>query len=229
MLAMRVAAAILLGALALCAQTSEFIPDLHLAMEQQGGWMQKKPLELGLSLPSYAFSSFEKKELLLAENLRPLFALNPSQSTASKPKAVSFGKGYFTRRKIHTYFSYATLPLLAAEAVVGQKLLDEGEDEGSLKSAHSGLAAGIGVLFGVETVTGVWNYLDSRKLSAGNKKRLFHGVLMIAADVGFLATAATAPDREERRNGSDASTHKALAYTSIGIATASYIYMLLAK
>jgi hypothetical protein len=234
MLAIRVAVAVLFGAFALCAQDLAFNPDLHLDLGQQGFRIEKEPHKIDLKLPSYSYPSRGNQEFLLAENFGSLFLLDPSQSTASRPKAVSFGKGYFTRSKIHKYFSYATLPLLAAEAVVGQKLLDEGDD-GSLKSAHSGLAAGIGILFGVETVTGVWNYLDSRKLSTGNTKRLFHGILMIAADVGFIATAATAPHEHEGENeraggeGSDVSTHRALAYTSIGIAAASYLYMLFTK
>jgi hypothetical protein len=111
-------------------------------------------------------------------------------------------------------------------------LLDGSNTErSSLRSAHSGLAAGIGVLFGVETVTGVWNMLELRKMAPGHRKRLFHGILMLAADAGFAATAATAPHREEERGvgGGDVSTHKAIAYTSIGIGAFSYIYMLIAK
>jgi hypothetical protein len=136
-------------------------------------------------------------------------------------------KGFLTRRKIHKYASFATLPLLAAESIVGQKLLD-GDGNASLRSAHSGLATGIGVLFGVETITGVWNMMEMRKYP-GNKKRLFHGIPMLAADAGFFAAAVTAPghDREERSR--DVSTHKALAYASFGSAAFSYVYMLIAK
>ena len=52
---------------------------------------------------------------------------------------------------------------------------------------------------------------------------------MLGADAGFLATAATGPggeDREERFRVEDPSTHRALAFTSIGAATAGYLVML---
>jgi len=78
-------------------------------------------------------------------------------------------------------------------------------------------------------VTGVWNMWEARKDPAHRKLRLLHGVLMLAADGGFVATAAMTPDI--KRFGpitlsNDASTHRALALTSIGIATGSYLLML---
>ena len=183
-------------------------------------------LTLKLDLPHYGPS--ELKIFQLAENSKPLFSFNP-QTTTPNRKSVGFSKGFSTRRKIHKYASIATLPLLVAESIVGQKLLD-GDRSDSLRSAHSGLAAGMGVLFGVETVTGVWNMMEARKYP-GNKKRLFHGILMLAADAGFFATAVTAPgdDDDDDERGHGASTHKALAYATIGSAAFSYIYMLIAK
>jgi hypothetical protein len=48
---------------------------------------------------------------------------------------------------------------------------------------------------------------------------------MLAADVGFIATAVMAPPREERnlKTNFDASTHKTVAFTSLGIAAFSYM------
>ncbi len=75
----------------------------------------------------------------------------------------------------------------------------------------------------------------SRSNPHGRKKRMIHGILMLAADAGFVATAALTPHREEegipvapnRQEG--ASTHRAVAFTSLGLATAGYLYMLFAK
>jgi hypothetical protein len=59
-----------------------------------------------------------------------------------------------------------------------------------------------------------------------------HGILMIAADVGFMATAALAPESEgdEYQTADDytnkRSTHRTVALTSMGIATVSYLIML---
>ena len=82
------------------------------------------------------------------------------QSPTARPKAITYSNGYYTRRKVHVYASYATLPLFIAESVVGQELYNQ-TASGSLRSTHSALAAGIGVLFGVNTVTGVSCIPDS--------------------------------------------------------------------
>jgi hypothetical protein len=237
MLAIRVTAAIILGALLVWSQTPEAnrgkkAPETVTVILDRLDGSETNPSQFTLKLARPHYVTPELQEFTLAENSVPSFTAEPSQSSTSRPKALSISSGFSTRRKIHKYASYATLPLLAAEGAVGQKLLDStGSESGSLRSAHSALAAGIGVLFGVETVTGLWNMMELRKVSKGNNKRFFHGILMLAADVGFIATAATSPHREEEdlRTGSDASTHKAVAYTSLGIAAFSYVYMLVAK
>jgi hypothetical protein len=163
---------------------------------------------------------------------QPQFNMNGTQATGSRPKAVTYSNAYSTRARIHKYASIATLPLFAAEAVVGQRLFNKNSSEsGSLRSAHSGLAAGIGVLFGVNTLTGVWNMMEARKDPNGHRRRLIHGLLMLGADAGFVATAALAPHHDHEGFGSndDASTHRAVAFSSLGVATIGYVYMLLAK
>ena len=64
---------------------------------------------------------------------------------------------YYKRLAIHKTASFATAPLFVAEYIVGDKLFDEGDASGNLKSTHQALTTGIGALFGVNTVTGVWN------------------------------------------------------------------------
>ena len=56
---------------------------------------------------------------------------------------------------------------------------------------------------------------------------------MLGSDAGFVATFATAPgddhgEREEEGGGDghSASMHRALAFTSIGLATTGYLIML---
>ena len=78
------------------------------------------------------------------------------------------------------------------------------------------VGAGIGSLFAVNTVTGVWNLIEARKDSVGRKRRLTHGLLMMAADAGFFATFLAAPDDEEGNFSDSRSTHRTIAITSIG-------------
>jgi hypothetical protein len=179
--------------------------------------------------PPQPFS--DDKNLVLASNapVLPESTSASSQAPLTRPKAFSYSNGYYTRRKIHKYASIATLPLAVSEAIVGQKLFDNRSDH-SLRSTHSALTSGIAVLFGFESVTGVWNMWEARKNPSGRGRRMFHGVLMLAADAGFVATAATAPHHNDQGVSSDsASTHRAMAYASFGVATVSYLYMLFTK
>ena len=157
----------------------------------------------------------------------------PAQDGSTPPAvAVEYSDAYRTRAKIHKIASFTTLPLFAAEGIVGSKLYNariNGEDTSSLKTAHLALATGIGGLFAVNSVTGVWNLVESRHDSSHRTIKWIHGLLMLGADAGFLATAATGPgggEHEEEFRIEDPSTHRALAFTSIGLATAGYLVML---
>ena len=155
----------------------------------------------------------------------------PAQTATARPKAIAYSDAYMLRRKIHKYASIATLPLFVGEFAIGQKLYS-GRGSESLRGAHSGLAAGTAVLFGVNSVTGVWNLWEGRKNPAGRAKRMIHGILMLGADAGFVATAALAPhDEEERqvRSMDRRSTHRTVALSSMGVAAFSYLYMLIAR
>ena len=161
----------------------------------------------------------------------------PAQPTARRPKAFTYSDGYILRNKIHKYASIATLPLFAAEAIVGQKLYDDRESE-SWRSAHSALGYGIVGLFSANSVTGIWNLWEARKNPNGRGKRMFHGMLMLGANIGFLATMATAPDDDHNEgveehetgdSGGSRSLHRNVAIASMGVAAIGYIYMWFAK
>jgi hypothetical protein len=155
-----------------------------------------------------------------------------------RPMAREYSDGYYTRLSIHKYASYATLPLFVAEYYLGQKLFtaDSGTSNDGLRTAHSAVAFGIAGLFAVNTVTGVWNMWEARKDPEGRTRRYVHGFLMILADAGFVATAASAPGHEEERNGtpnpdfeSEKTQHRNLAIASFSTALAGYLMMLVWK
>jgi hypothetical protein len=157
--------------------------------------------------------------------------LGAQDQPVRRPVPVEYSEGYKTRAKIHKISSFATLPLFVANYVVGQDLYNNPGDE-SKKGLHAGLAATTGVLFGVNTFTGAWNLWEGRKDPNHRTKRMTHGILMMAADAGFLATAMLAPesDEDDYSQGPTSSdrrgTHRAVALTSMGIATVSYLIML---
>jgi hypothetical protein len=149
-----------------------------------------------------------------------------------RPRAVEYSEAYGTRLKIHRYASFAMLPLFVADYVVGEKLYTN--PRGGGRDAHSAMAVGIAGLFGLNTVTGVWNMREAWKDPNGRTRRVLHGMLMLIADGGFVATAALAPHEEGERfrsggvaPGSGRTTHRAVALSSMGIATVSYLMMYL--
>lgn len=153
-----------------------------------------------------------------------------SQVTTPRPKVFTYSDAYYRRLKIHKYASFATVPLFIAESVVGEKLYNSTPGSGP-RSAHTALAAGIAVLFGVNSVTGVWNLWDARKDPNGRTKRMAHSILMLVSDAGFVATGALAHGQGRGLtavSGSNA-THRAVAFTSMGVATVGYLIMLFGR
>ena len=157
--------------------------------------------------------------------LAALASTVPAQSPAPAVVAFEYSEGYQTRAKIHKYASFASLPLFATEVALGQATYNE--PSGAQKDAHVAVGATIGALFAVNTVTGAWNLWEARKDPHKRKLRLVHGLLMMAANAGFVATAAVAPDSEAANYNDQRGTHRAVALTSIGVATVGYLTMLI--
>jgi hypothetical protein len=148
--------------------------------------------------------------------------------------AIEHSDAYQTRAKIHKYSSFATLPLFAVELALGQSLYNNtpGGNPGGNRTAHAFVGAGIVGLFGLNTVTGAWNLFgEGWSDKQGRTRRLVHGLLMMAADVGFLATERSGPNSRSPRQAltfeTDKVTHRNMAIASISVATASYLLMLL--
>lgn len=152
-----------------------------------------------------------------------------------RPRAVSYSDFYEKRLTVHKWASWAMLPLFAGEYVVGQKLYREngGSDRG-LRDTHQLLGTGIVGLFALNTATGAWNLWDARHDPNDRPRRWIHGISMLVATAGFLATSATGPGDDCAEHGGTcgpntarASTHRTIAITSATIATASWAMMLL--
>jgi hypothetical protein len=113
--------------------------------------------------------------------------------------------------------------------VLGEKLYNDPNSlTSNLRGVHGAVGAGLIGFFGVQSVTGVWNLVESRH-APGHTKRLVHGLLMLAAEGGMVAAAATAPghNRNDLINfDANRSTHRTVAVVSIGVGTAGYLLML---
>ncbi|MEP7325412.1 MAG: hypothetical protein ABI836_05635 [Gemmatimonadota bacterium] len=158
----------------------------------------------------------------------PGLAVPPTAVDTPRTVAIEYGDGYYTRLTIHKYASYATLPLFALQYWSGQQLI-KNNNQGAARSIHGPVAAGIYVLFGVNTVTGIWNLYASRKDPNGRARRTVHSLLMLLTDAGFVWTGALAPGHEEGSSSARADKHRTVAITSGSIALAGYLMMLVWK
>src|SRR5512141_2788122 len=205
-----------------------FLPALAFAAPGPFDWVSTHPRDPWSTLfTSAAAAGINTAPLNVASASLPLTA--EAQSPAPRVRTVEYSDAYRTRAKIHKIASYAMLPLFVSEWALGQSMYNNPDE--SKKGPHAVLGASIGVLFGVNTVTGAWNLWEARKDSNGRTRRMVHGILMMAADVGFLATAATGPSREREFEeayfgGNSRQTHRTIALTSLATATAGYLVML---
>jgi len=141
--------------------------------------------------------------------------------------AIQHSDAYLTRGKIHRYASYASLPLFGAEVLLGESLYNSGATGN--KGPHIAVGTALVALFGVNTVTGAWNLFGTEGRSDRQDRtiKVIHGLLMMAADVGFVATVATAPHSGHRfiASPSQMTLHRNVALFSIGAGTAGYLLM----
>jgi hypothetical protein len=153
------------------------------------------------------------------------------EAREARPRAVEYSEGYGTRLTIHRIASYTELPLFATEFILGQRILNDQRNgtraSGGLRSAHTIVAGGLGVLFGVNTITGVWNLVEARHDPAGRTRRTIHGIGMLLADAGFVWTASLAGGAH--RSDAAATNHRNAAIISMSVATASTLMMWLWK
>ncbi len=157
--------------------------------------------------------------------LLPLDGQPAPVATAPAPTlAFEYSEGYRQRARIHKIASLATIPIFATEAIVGQSLYTN--PTSGKRSLHSGVSAALGGLFAVNTVTGVWNLLEARKDPHFGRKKWAHALMMLGADVGFVATAALAPESEHGESSSSRGAHRAVAFSAIALSTTSYLIML---
>jgi hypothetical protein len=180
--------------------------------------------------PAAAFASLTPIADAIAANAAALAAeVAEGQDATARPVAIEYSDGHLMRGKIHKYASFATLPLFATEYWLGQSLYNDPQSLTSGKrAAHGTVGAALISLFAVNSVTGVWNLLESRA-APGHTKRLVHGLLMLASEGGLIASAASAPghSRSSLVNFDvNKATHRNIAVVSIGVGTAGYLFML---
>jgi len=142
-------------------------------------------------------------------------------------KSIEVSDWYERRLRIHRYGAYATIPLFVFQAAAGNELYQKGSGaESWAKNGHRIGAAGLATVFGVNTVTGLWNLWDSRSVPQGRTRRTIHTLLMLASDAGF-AYAGIKLSEDAEESAEARRKHRNTAYASMGVAVTGAGMMLL--
>ena len=120
------------------------------------------------------------------------------------------------------------VPVFAAQYVAGQTLYDAGNGgpaaPGWAKPVHETGAATIAGIFGVNTLTGLWNLWDSRHTEDHRWLRLSLSVIMLGADAAFAYTGIKLADDAEESQAKRRQ-HRDAALWSMGVSVGSGVVM----
>jgi len=142
-------------------------------------------------------------------------------------KSIQVSEWYERRLRIHRYGAYATVPLYVFQAVAGNQLYQKSDGAPEwAKTGHRVGATALATVFGVNTVTGLWNLWDSRAVSQGRTRRTIHTLLMLASDAGFAYAGIKLADEAEN-SAEKRKQHRNLAFASMGVAITGSGMMLL--
>lgn len=154
----------------------------------------------------------------------------PTAPDSGRRQPVELSDGYYRRNTIHHVASYAMLPLFAAQYVSGRRVYADLADAPRWATrTHQAAATGVAALFVVNTVTGGWNLWEGRRETEGRGRRFVHSALMLAADAGFAYTGLLAEGAEEDFTVRNRGLHRSVALTSVGVAAAGYLVMLVGE
>jgi hypothetical protein len=149
----------------------------------------------------------------------------PLDTIRRRPKAVEVSEWYNRRLTIHRWVAYATIPVFAAQWAAGEQLYDKSRDAPTwAKTTHRIGASALAGMFTVNTVTGAWNWWDSRSVPQGRVVRTVHALTMIGADAAFTYAGVKLSDEAEN-SASKRSEHRTIALSAMGVTIASELMM----
>jgi hypothetical protein len=140
-------------------------------------------------------------------------------------RSVEVSEWYSRRLTIHRYAAYASIPVFALQYTAGSRLYDKGNDAPTwAKNTHRFGATALAGIFTINTVTGAWNWWDSRSTPKGRTLRTIHAITMLGADAAFTYAGVKLSDEAE--NSADKrSQHRTVALSAIALSAVSGIGM----
>jgi hypothetical protein len=149
----------------------------------------------------------------------------PPAPAAPRSRAVEVSDWYNRRLTIHRWLSIGTLPLFGFQYAAGSQVWDKGSAAPAwARRGHRVGAATLAGVFTVNTVTGVWNLVESRHVEEGRTRRYLHAASMLVADAGFTYAGAVLSEQAER-SSEKRRLHRTVALSSMGITVTSGLLM----
>ena len=145
----------------------------------------------------------------------------PVDTPRARPRVIEVSDWYARRLTIHRYVAYGTIPVFAAQWAAGTKLYNEGRAAPTwAKTVHRVGATTLAGMFTVNTVTGLWNWWDSRMLAQGRVLRTVHLLSMLTADAAFTYAGAKLSNEAET-DASKRRLHRTVALSAMGLTVVS--------
>lgn len=152
-----------------------------------------------------------------------------ADTVKKKPALVAYSDWYGRRLTLHKALSWTMLPLFAVSYYTGDRLLRDGRRDSPeiVRQLHPIAAGGAALIFGANTITGLWNNWDARKDPEGRTRRIIHSLLFLAADAGFAYAGSLGEEAGE--DGETRNRHRAIAISSMGVSTLGWVIMLVRR
>lgn len=145
----------------------------------------------------------------------------PTDTPHTRPRVIEVSDWYSRRLTIHRWVAYGTVPVFAVQWYAGKQLYDKSRAAPTwAKTTHRVGATMLAGMFTVNTVTGAWNWWDSRAVSKGRVFRTMHALSMLAADAAFSYTGAQLANEAET-SSSKRRLHRTVALYSMGLTVLS--------
>jgi hypothetical protein len=139
-------------------------------------------------------------------------------------KTIELSEWYYRRLTVHRYVAYSTIPVFALQYAAGNQLYTKGAGAPTwAKTMHRVGATALAGMFTVNSVTGAWNWWDSRS-APGLTLRTIHALTMLGTDAAFSYTGAKL-SKEAENSAEKRRLHHQVALISIGVTVASGVGM----
>ena len=142
-----------------------------------------------------------------------------------RPKVVEISDWYSRRLTIHRWVAYSTIPVFAVQWAAGDRLFKHGAAAPTwAKTSHRVGATALAGMFTVNTITGAWNWWDSRTARQGLALRTVHALTMLGADAAFTYAGAKLSNEAET-SLDKRRLHRTIALSAMGVTVVSEMAM----